>query len=71
MENDTHLHLPMGRGGEMMIDWDNFFHIGLSSYGLVIEGYFGDVYLPYRALILAVLVIAGRKAWKRWHNGRK
>ena len=51
-----------------MIDWDNFFNIGLSSYGLVIEGYFGDVYLPYRALILAVLIIAGRKAWKMWKN---
>ena len=51
-----------------MIEWDNLFNVGLSSYGLVIEGYFGDVYLPYRALILAVLVIAGRKAWKMWKN---
>jgi hypothetical protein len=51
-----------------MIDLENFFSFGFSSYGLAIEGYFADIYLPYRTLILIVLVIAGRKAWKMWKN---
>ena len=51
-----------------MIDWENFLNIGLSDYGFFLEGYFGDIYLPWRTLILAVLVIAGRKAWKKWRD---
>ena len=68
MENDPHLYLPMGRGGEIMIDLEDFLNIGLSDYGLAITGYFADIYLPWRTLILAVLVLAGRKAWKMWRN---
>jgi hypothetical protein len=68
MEEHPHLHLPMARGGEIMIDWENFLNIGLSDYGFFFEGYFGDVYIPWRTLILAVLVIAGLKAWRRWRD---
>lgn len=50
------------------MDLENFFSFGFSSYGLEIGGYFADIYLPYRTLILTVLVIAGRKAWKKWKN---
>ena len=51
-----------------MIDWENLFSISLNDYGLVIEGYLGDYYFPWRTLIFAVLVIGGRKAWKKWRN---
>ena len=68
MEEHTHLHLPMGRGGEKMIDLENFFSISLDGYGFVIEGYFGDYYTPWRTLILALLVITGLKIWRRWRN---
>ena len=53
-----------------MIDFQNLFSIALDDYGLVIEGYLGDYYAPYRALIILALVLLSRKAWKRWHNGR-
>lgn len=51
-----------------MIDWENFFSISLDNYGLVIEGYLGDYYTPWRTLILALLVITARKIWRRWRN---
>ena len=51
-----------------MIDLENFFSFGFSSYGLAIEGYFADIYLPYRTLILAVLMFLSLKAWKMWRN---
>jgi hypothetical protein len=51
-----------------VIDWQNLFSINLDDYGLVIEGYLGDYYFPWRTLFIAVLIIAGRKAWKKWQN---
>jgi len=51
-----------------MIDFQNLFSISLDDYGLVIEGYLGDYYAPYRALIIFALVLLSRKAWKRWRN---
>jgi hypothetical protein len=51
-----------------MINWQHLLNINLDDYGLAIEGYLGDYYLPWRTLILAVLVIAGRKAWRKWRN---
>jgi len=51
-----------------MIDLENFFSFGFSSYGLAIEGYFADIYLPYRTLILIALIFLSRKAWKWWRN---
>ena len=51
-----------------MIDWQNLFNISLNDYGLVSEGYLGDYYFPWRALIIAALVLLSRKAWKVWRN---
>jgi len=51
-----------------VIDFQNLFSISLDDYGLVIEGYLGDYYAPYRALIILALVLLSRKAWKRWRN---
>ena len=51
-----------------MIDLENLFGFTVNNYGLFIEGYLLDMYLPWRTLILAVLVIAGRKAWRKWRN---
>lgn len=51
-----------------MIDLENFFSFGFSSYGLAIEGYFADIYLPYRTLMLTALIFLSLKAWKWWRN---
>jgi hypothetical protein len=55
------------RGGGV-IDLKNLFTISLDDYGLVVQGYFGDYYTPWRTLILATLVIAGLKIWRRWRD---
>jgi hypothetical protein len=53
-----------------MIDWENFLNVGLNDYGFTLEGYFGDVYIPWRTLILAGLLLAGFKI-KSWLKTRK
>jgi len=53
-----------------MIDWQNLFSINLDDYGLSIEGYLGDLYFPWRTLILAGLLLAGFKI-KSWLKTRK
>jgi hypothetical protein len=54
--------------GERVIDLEDFLNIGLSDYGLAITGYFADIYLPWRTLILTALILISRKAWKWWRN---
>jgi len=51
-----------------VIDLKNLFTISLDDYGLVVQGYFGDVYIPWRTLILGLLVITGLKIWRRWQD---
>jgi len=53
-----------------MIDWENFLNVGLNDYGFTLESYFGDVYIPWRTLILAGLLLAGFKI-KSWLKTRK
>jgi len=50
------------------MDLQNLLNINLDNYGLSIEGYFGDTYLPWRTLILTALILLSRKAWKMWRN---
>ena len=69
MEEHTHLHLPMGRGGEKMIEYfENLLTIELGEYGFMFNSAWLFVEVSWELLLLAVLVIVGRKAWKVWRN---
>ena len=69
MENDPHLHLPMGGGGEIMIEYlENLLTIELGEYGFMFNSAWLFVEVSWELLLLAVLVIAGRKAWKKWRD---
>ena len=47
-----------------MYDVNEFLNFGFDSYSLNLTTYFGDVFLPWRTVILAVLIFAGLKARK-------
>jgi hypothetical protein len=40
-------------------------HIQFSNWGMDFTSYMGDVYLPYRTLITALVIFAGYKLYKR------
>jgi hypothetical protein len=54
-----------------MIEYlENLLTIELGEYGFMLSTAWLYVSISWELLIPAVLVIVGRKAWKRWHNGR-
>jgi hypothetical protein len=50
------------------MDLQNLLNINLDNYGLSIEGYLGDIYLPWRTLILVLLIALGLRGWNKWRN---
>jgi hypothetical protein len=49
---------------------EKFFTLGFNEWELWIQSYFGDVYLPWRTLIIAVVVFAGFKIKSRLKTGK-
>jgi hypothetical protein len=47
-----------------MYNTEEFLNFGFDSYSLHLTTYFGDVFLPWRTVILAVLIFAGLKVRK-------
>lgn len=47
---------------------ENLLTIEVGEYGFMFNSAWLFVEVSWELLILAVLVIAGRKAWKKWKN---
>ena len=47
-----------------MYKTEEFLNFGFDSYSLNLTTYFGDMFLPWRTVILAVLIFAGLKVRK-------
>lgn len=52
----------------MISYFENLLAIELGEYGFTLGTAWLYVSISWELLILAVLIIAGRKAWKKWKN---